>query len=87
MYNIVVMDCDLISSFAKINRIDLLETLFPDAQLVITPSVYNELLKTKEYGFDFLDKIIGFGTLLSNQLPITPQPISASSTTCHRRML
>ena len=24
MYNIVVMDCDLISSFAKINRIDLL---------------------------------------------------------------
>ena len=58
MYNIVVMDCDLISSFAKINRIDLLETLFPDAQLVITASVYNELLKTKEYGFDFLDKII-----------------------------
>ncbi len=58
MYSIVVMDCDLISSFAKINRIDLLETLFPDAQLVITPSVYNELLKTKEYGFDFLDKII-----------------------------
>jgi predicted nucleic acid-binding protein len=58
MYNIVVMDCDLISSFAKINRIDLLETLFPDAQLAITASVYNELLKTKEYGFDFLDKII-----------------------------
>ena len=47
-----------ISSFAKINRIDLLETLFPDAQLAITASVYNELLKTKEYGFDFLDKII-----------------------------
>jgi len=58
MYGIVVMDCDLISSFAKINRIDLLETLFPDAQLVITASVYNELLKTKEYGFDFLDKIV-----------------------------
>jgi predicted nucleic acid-binding protein len=58
MYSIVVMDCDLISSFAKVNRIDLLETLFPDAQLVITASVYNELLKTKEYGVYFLDKII-----------------------------
>ena len=31
MYNIVVLDCDLISSFAKINRIDLLETLFSDS--------------------------------------------------------
>ena len=58
MYNIVVLDCDLISSFAKINRIDLLETLFPDAQLAITASVYNELLKTKEHGFDFLDEIV-----------------------------
>ncbi|OYT62108.1 hypothetical protein B6U67_04850 [Methanosarcinales archaeon ex4484_138] len=39
--------------FAKINRIDLLEKLFPDAQLVITASVYNELLKTKEYGGEY----------------------------------
>lgn len=53
MRSIVVLDCDLMSSFAKIDRIDLLEALFPDAQLVITASVYNELLKTKEYGFDF----------------------------------
>jgi len=44
MHSIVVLDCDLISSFAKINRIDLLETLFPDARLVITASVYNELV-------------------------------------------
>ena len=58
MHSIVVLDCDLISSFAKINRIDLLEKLFPDAHLVITASVYNELLKTKGYGFDFLDRII-----------------------------
>ena len=58
MHSIVVLDCDLISSFAKINRIDLLEKLFPDAHLVITASVYNELLKTTEYGFDFLDEIM-----------------------------
>jgi len=58
MQGVVILDCDLISSFAKINRIDLLEKLFPDARLVITASVYNELLKTKEYGFDFSDEII-----------------------------
>jgi len=58
MQGIVILDCDLLSSFAKINRINLLEKLFSDVQLVITASVYNELLKTKEYGFDFLDEII-----------------------------
>ena len=58
MQDIVILDFDLLSSFAKINRIDLLEKLFSDAQLVITASVYNELLKTKEYGFNFLDEII-----------------------------
>ncbi|MBU4374335.1 MAG: hypothetical protein KJ714_07860 [Euryarchaeota archaeon] len=29
-----------------------------DTQLMITASVYNELLKVKQYGFDFLDKIM-----------------------------
>jgi len=58
MYSVVVLDCDLISTFAKVNRIDLLELLFPDDQLVITASVYNELLEVKQYGFDFPDKLI-----------------------------
>ena len=58
MHSIVVLDSDLISSFAKITMIDLLETLFPGAQLGITASTYNELLKTKEYGFDILDKLM-----------------------------
>jgi len=58
MYSIVVLDCDLISTFAKVNRIDLLEKLFSDAKLVITASVYNELLEVKQYGFDFPDKVM-----------------------------
>ncbi len=33
MYSIVVLDCDLTSTFAKVNRIDLLEKLFSDAKL------------------------------------------------------
>jgi len=58
MHSIVVLDCDLISTFARVNRIDLLEKLFPDDQLVITASAYNELLKVKQYGFDFPDKVM-----------------------------
>ena len=58
MYSIVVLDCDLISTFAKVNRIDLLEKLFSDSKLVITASVYNELLEVKQYGFDFPDKVM-----------------------------
>jgi predicted nucleic acid-binding protein len=58
MYSIAVLDCDLISTFAKVHRIDLLERLFSDVQLVITASVYNELLKMKQYGFDFPDKVM-----------------------------
>jgi predicted nucleic acid-binding protein len=58
MYSIVVLDCDLTSTFAKVNRIDLLEKLFSDDQLVIMASVYNELLEVKQYGFDFPDKVM-----------------------------
>ncbi|NQE46649.1 hypothetical protein C5S31_11570 [ANME-1 cluster archaeon GoMg2] len=56
MYSIVISDCDLISTFAKVNKIGLLEEIFPSSRMVITTSVYNELLKTKEYGFDFPEK-------------------------------
>ena len=58
MYSIVVLDCDLTSTFAKVNKIDLLEKLFPDAKLVITASGYNELLEAKQYGFNFPDKVM-----------------------------
>ena len=58
MYSIVVLDCDLTSTFAKVNKIDLLEKLFSDAKLVITASVYNELLEAKQYGFNFPDKVM-----------------------------
>jgi len=66
MYSIVVLDCDLTSTFAKVNRIDLLEKLFSDDQLVITASVYNELLEVKQYGFDFPDKVMQSSIGLSN---------------------
>ena len=66
MFSIVVLDCDVTSTFAKVNRIDLLEKLFSDAKLVITASVYNELLKVKQYGFDFPDRIMESNIKLIN---------------------
>ena len=66
MYSIVVLDCDLISSLAKVNRIGLLERIFASGQLVITASVYNELLEVKQYGFDFPDKVMQSSIKLIN---------------------
>ncbi|MEA1894365.1 MAG: hypothetical protein U9N36_04005 [Euryarchaeota archaeon] len=49
--------------FGKIGRIDLLRKLFPKASLVISFEVYNELLRAKEAGYNFVDDILeqGFG--------------------------
>ncbi|MCK4736559.1 MAG: hypothetical protein KAT65_29165 [Methanophagales archaeon] len=66
MYSIVVLDCDLISTFAKVDRIGLLEKIFTSGQLVITASVYNELLEVKQYGFDFPDKVMQSSIKLIN---------------------
>ncbi|MCX9009672.1 MAG: hypothetical protein OIN66_00995 [Candidatus Methanoperedens sp.] len=43
---------------AKIGRVDLLRKLFPESSLMITFEVYNELLRAKEAGYDFIDPIL-----------------------------
>ena len=43
MRNIIVLDCDLISTFARVDKISLLENLFPSHQMVITTCVHNEM--------------------------------------------
>lgn len=42
----------------KIDRINLLKELFPRANLMIAFEVYNELLRGKEAGYDFVDNIL-----------------------------
>lgn len=42
----------------KIGRIDLLRKLFQGSSLIITFEVYNELLRAKEAGYDFIDDIL-----------------------------
>ena len=53
----VILDCDIASCLAKINRIDLLGIAFPDFDLYITESVSIELLRASQAGFSFPDRI------------------------------
>jgi len=62
-----ILDCDIASTFAKINRIDLLGRLFPKSSFHITNSVYAELMRSKRAGFLFPDRIFSRFTLISLQ--------------------
>jgi predicted nucleic acid-binding protein len=53
----VILDCDIASCLAKINRIDLLGAAFPDFEVYITESVSIELLRASQTGFSFPDLI------------------------------
>lgn len=53
----VILDCDIASTFAKIDRLVLLKKIFPKSDICITSSVYTELLRAKRIGFSFPDKI------------------------------
>lgn len=53
----VVCDTDILSLFAKVGRLDLLEEAFPDRKLLVSECVYDELMVSKEKGFDFPEKI------------------------------
>ena len=54
----MIFDTDILSMLGKIGRTDLLRKLFPETSLVITFEVYNELLRAKEAGYDFVDDIL-----------------------------
>lgn len=54
---LIILDCDIASTFAKIDRIKLLKKTFPKSDIRITNSVYTELLHAKRIGFSFPDKI------------------------------
>ncbi len=52
---IAVLDCDILSTFAKINKIGLLEGLF--SKLLMPYAVYVELKRARSLGFDFPDLV------------------------------
>jgi hypothetical protein len=44
---IIILDCDMASLLAKVDKIALLKRAFPDSEIFITNSVYIELLRAK----------------------------------------
>jgi len=58
--NVLLVDSDIASAFAKIDRLELLERLFSDYEILITPEVYEEILVPMYYGYGFPLKIIEF---------------------------
>jgi predicted nucleic acid-binding protein len=57
----MIFDTDILSMLGKIGRADLLRKLFPETSLIITFEVYNELLRAKEAGYDFVDDVLEQG--------------------------
>lgn len=53
----VICDTDLLSAFAKIDKLSLLKKAFPKGNFFISNYVYDELLESKKMGFDFPEKI------------------------------
>ena len=54
----IIVDTSIISSLAKINRLEMIKTIFEDEKILIVFEVVNELLVSKENGYDFVDKIL-----------------------------
>ena len=54
----MIFDTDILSMLGKIGRADILRKLFPKLDLFISFEVYNELLRAKESGYDFVDDIL-----------------------------
>lgn len=59
-----LLDCDIASTFAKIGKIDLLKEIF-SSDVYISNSVYIELMRAKDMGFSFPDKIFSSITTIT----------------------
>ncbi len=68
----IVLDCDIVSTLAKIDKIDLLAEIFKDDRIVIPNAVYVELLEADRMGFSFTEKIfnsqIEMTTMIGSEL-------------------
>lgn len=55
---IVIVDTDIISCIAKIERFQLLQKLFADAQFIVPQRVYEEIIRAKKEGYGFVDYVL-----------------------------
>lgn len=62
---IILLDCDIASCLAKVDRMDLLKRAFPDSEIYITESVYIELWRAKQAGFLYPDIVFESVSVIS----------------------
>jgi predicted nucleic acid-binding protein len=55
---IVVIDTDIISCLAKIEKFQLLQKLFREAQFIVPQRVYEEIIRAKKEGYAFVDYVL-----------------------------
>ena len=53
MAEIIILDTDIASAFAKVQKIVILKELFSRYELAICPAIYEELVVSQEYGYSF----------------------------------
>ena len=77
---IAVADTDILSMFGKVKSANLLKSLFH--KIYVPIAVYEELLKTKEMGFSFIDEILEHQSVLKPNFYLNhksqTQPITGS---------
>lgn len=56
----ILCDTDILSVFAKIDQLNLIDEAFPNAEFLIVEEVYDELSYAEDNGFNFPKKIFKF---------------------------
>jgi hypothetical protein len=52
-----LFDTDVVSTFGKLRRLELLQDLLAGSKFFITPAGYDELIRARERGYDFIEYI------------------------------
>ncbi len=61
----VVVDADILSMFAKVDAVDMLESLLGSEQMVMTPAIRDEIAAPLQYGYGFPQRLLGRVSVVS----------------------
>jgi len=77
----ILIDNNILSTFARVNAMDLLFTLFPRQQLGLAPAVCGEVLEAIEHGCVWLQDTMRLIEICRLQLvALTPEELLATAT-------
>lgn len=64
----ILLDTNILSTFGKIDRLNLLFTVFGEEPLFITPNVFKEVRKAEERGYEYAQKV--FSMIIEKKIEI-----------------